>query len=129
MQMLDRLETTSHHLMLSVHVQIANELQQADAVLISFDTCAPSGFPSFFLLSMPTGSFISYYTMKDSRPLYTAAARLTKLRSGRAGDDACRRARPLGTGTKMRLRRTVGRRRPELLRRTLIDPPLNRSIP
>ena len=30
---------------------------------------------------MPRGSFISYYTMEDSRPLYTAAARLTKLRS------------------------------------------------
>ena len=38
------------------------------------------------VFSLPsTGSFISYYTMKDSRPLYTAAARLTKLRSAGGG--------------------------------------------
>ena len=40
------------------------------------------------LCLMPRGSFISYYAMKDSRPLYTAASRLTKLRSAGRGCDA-----------------------------------------
>ena len=50
------------------------------------------------MLLMPTGSFIYYYTMKDPRPLYTAAARLARLRSAGRGCDAVPFPAKGGTG-------------------------------